>query len=278
MAIKRVRPGRASDQRYTEMFLDEARLVANLVHPHIVQVYQLFELSGEVLLVMEHVYGVSLLQLLDRLEARQKRLPIDIGCYLIARILNGLYYAHRKCSRDGVHLGIVHRDICPSNILISYRGIPKLTDFGVAKATTSTVDDELETVWGKYPYMPPEAVKRQGTDRRSDLYSIALVMFEMFTNRLVHEAGDTSGLKGILMSETPEHRDVRLYVEGFPDRLAEIILKASDPDPLLRHQSAKELGSAVESFMLEEYLVPDEDRLADYLATVFPEAKQHRWW
>ncbi len=148
VAIKTIAANRLEDLRILEMFLDEARLVANLVHPNIVQVYQLARNRKEVFIIMEHVFGRTLLQLMERLNRLDRRLPVDVAVYLIARVCHGLYYAHMKHNRRGRHLAIVHRDICPSNILISFRGIPKLTDFGVAKAITSTVDDEGNVVWG----------------------------------------------------------------------------------------------------------------------------------
>lgn len=278
VAIKTIRRERLEDGRGLEMFVDEARLVANLVHPNIVQAYQLGRTRREIFLVMEHVFGVTLLQLLERLQELKLDLPSDVGAYIIARICHGLHYAHRKHSRDGKHLQIVHRDICPSNILISYRGIPKLTDFGVAKAISSRVDDEGNIVWGKYPYMAPEAVRRHGTDPRSDLYALGLLMFEMFTGRIAHDVGTTRALTDLLGSESPRDRDIRVHASHLPEPLARIIIKASDPDPDRRHHDAKELATELEQFLLMHFLFPDEDRLSDFLASLFPQAKKHRWW
>ncbi|MAG55555.1 MAG: hypothetical protein CMJ83_04615 [Planctomycetes bacterium] len=278
VAIKTIARNRLENLRILEMFLDEARLVANLVHPNIVQVYQLARTRREVYIVMEHVFGRTLLQLLERLAKLDRKLPIDIGVYIAARVCRGLYYAHKKHSRTGRHLQIVHRDICPSNILISFRGIPKLTDFGVAKAITSKVDDEGNIVWGKYPYMAPEAVQRKGTDARSDLYSVGLVMYEMFTGKLAHDVESTRALNLRLETEANDDRDIRRHSPDIPEGLAHIIMKATETDPVNRYASAQELGDALQQFLLSHFMFPEEEAVADFLATVFPQAERHRWW
>jgi serine/threonine protein kinase len=278
VAVKMIRREVLRDGRTLEMFLDEARLVANLVHPNIVQVYQLGRTRREVFIVMEHVFGVTLLNLLERLAELGREVPLDAGCYIMARIAHGLHYAHRKCSRDGTHIAIVHRDICPSNIMISFRGIPKLTDFGVAKASISTVDDEGNIVWGKYPYMAPEAVRRQGTTPASDIYSLGLVMFEMFTGHVAHDVDSTRALTDLLRAEEARDRDVRRHRPSVPEPLAAIILRATDPDPAARFGTARELAQALEEFLLMHFLFPDEERISEFLASLFPQAEKHRWW
>ena len=199
VAIKMISTTKVGDQRVVRMLMDEARLVANLVHPNIIQVYQLARNRNEVFIVMEHVFGVSLLQIIERAKDLGENVPLDLVAFVFARICYGLAYAHNKHNRHGEHMRIVHRDICPTNILVSFRGIPKLTDFGVAKALTSDVDDEVHVAWGKYPYMAPEAVQRKGTDQRSDIYSLGLVMFETITGRMAHRVGrHASELRAVL--------------------------------------------------------------------------------
>ena len=278
MAIKLVKNDRLQDPRILEMFSDEARLVANLIHPNIVQVYQLSRVNNEVYIVMEYVYGTSLLDVMRRAAELGSPFPVDVGSYIAIRVARGLHYAHNKVNYEGSHLGIVHRDVCPANILISYRGIPKLTDFGVAKAATSKVDPEGHVLWGKYPYVAPEAVSRRGTDPRSDIYSLGLVMFEMFTGHLAHDADSTSTLQNIMNREQRGDLDVRIWRHDFPEPLAEVISKAVSQDPQTRHQDARELSSELEQVMLQHFMFPDEDRLADYMSSLFPEAEKHRWY
>jgi serine/threonine protein kinase len=278
MAIKTIHRSLLRDHRTLEMFLDEARLVANLVHPNIVQVFQLYQSRKEVFIIMEHVFGVPLLRLLERLHQLGRPLPIPMATHIAARICHGLHYAHNKRDRDGRHLEIVHRDICPSNILISFRGIPKLTDFGVAKASSSTVDDEGNVVWGKYPYMAPEAANRLGTDARSDLYSLGLVLHEALTGKVAHQVESTRALTDIIAGESPEQRDPRGERPDIPEPLAKIVVRATEPDPERRYANAKQFATHLEQFLLSHFLFPDEEGLADYLVSLFPSAARHRWW
>jgi serine/threonine protein kinase len=278
VAIKMIAQEKLGDVRTREMFLDEARLTANLIHPNIVQVYQLSKTRREVFIVMEHVFGVSLLQLIERAKERGEFIPLDLGAFVFARLCYGLAYAHQKHNRDGAHMGIVHRDICPTNILVSFRGIPKLTDFGVAKATSSDVDDEKTTVWGKYPYMSPEAAGRRGTDRRSDIYSLGLVMYETITGRMAHNVESTSALQQVLNDERPHDLDPRVVVDYCPEGLAEVVKKATASLPEDRYQTALDMARDLEQWLLTSFLFPDETRLSDYLAARFPQAQKHRYW
>lgn len=276
MAMKVLPKANLKQKEEGRMFLDEARLTAGLNHPNIVQTYQLGESKNDYFIVMELVFGVTLLEFLERHEELQKPVPVGYGVYIILRILSGLHYAHNKHDRDGVHLGIVHRDICPSNVLIAFRGVPKLSDFGVAKAKTSLKVDESATVFGKYPYMAPEQVRREGTSPRSDIYSTGLTMYELFTGRLVHEVVDT----GTLLDEL-DHKAVpppRELNPDLPEELSRIIMKAIELDPERRFRNAKTMRNALESLLLDLGMFPDTDGLADYLSALFPQAKKHRWW
>ena len=278
VAIKTIHHGRLDDPRMMEMFLDEARLVANLIHPNIVEVFQLNRHRGEVNIIMEHVFGVPLLNLLETTKKLNKHVPIDVAAFIIARVAHGLYYAHMKHSRLGSPMEIVHRDICPSNILLSFRGIPKLTDFGVAKASSSTVDDEGNVVWGKFPYMAPEAVLRKGTDPRSDIYALGLVLFELLTGELAHDAGSTRALQKVLATEEPKDLDARRLNPDVPEPLVTIVQKAAHQEADARYTSALAMAEDLEQFLLQHLLFPDENRLSSYLMTLYPEARVHRWW
>jgi serine/threonine protein kinase len=278
VAIKMISTTKVGDQRVVKMLMDEARLVANLVHPNIIQVYQLARNRDEVFIVMEHVFGVSLLQIIERAKDLGENVPLDLVAFIFARICYGLAYAHNKHNRHGEHMRIVHRDICPTNILVSFRGIPKLTDFGVAKALTSDVEDEGRVAWGKYPYMAPEAVHRKGTDQRSDIYSLGLVMFETITGRMAHRADDTRELRAVLTEETAVDLDPRTHLSYVPESLAQIVKKATAQDPADRYQDATSLAKGLEQWLLMSFLFPDEVRLSDYLAAHFPQAQKHRYW
>ncbi|MCB9834027.1 MAG: serine/threonine protein kinase [Planctomycetes bacterium] len=259
-----------------QMFVNEARVCAGLNHPNIVQVYQLGETRSEYFIVMEHVFGVTLLDYIERHLELQKPVPIGFSVYIMTRVLSGLHYAHNKHNRDGLHLGIVHRDICPNNVLISYRGIPKLSDFGVAKTKLTFVEDETKVVFGKYPYMAPEQIKRKGTEPRSDIYSLGLVMYELFTGRIAHEVNDTK-----MLLEDLEQREILPPHEAnplVPIDLSKIIMKAIALDRDDRFKSAKAMRLALETFLLKSFMFPEQDDFADYLCELFPQAAKHRWW
>lgn len=278
VAIKMISTSKVGDKKVVRMLMDEARLVANLVHPNIIQVYQLARTRREVFIVMEHVFGVSLLQIIERARDLGENVPLDLAAFVFARICYGLAYAHRKHNRHGEHMRIVHRDICPTNILVSFRGIPKLTDFGVAKALNSEVDDEVHGAWGKYPYMAPEAVHRKGTDPRSDIYALGLVMFETITGRMAHSVDDTQELRTALKDEIATDLDPRTHLAYVPESLARIVTKATAQDPADRYQDATALAKDLEQWLLMSFLFPDEVRLSDYLAARFPQAQKHRYW
>lgn len=276
MAMKVLPKAALKQKEEARMFLDEARLTAGLNHPNIVQTYQLGETRHDYFIVMELVFGVTLLELIERHEQLETPVPLSYGIYIFTRILSGLHYAHNKRDRDGVHLGIVHRDICPSNVLIAFRGVPKLSDFGVAKAKTSLKIDESATVFGKYPYMAPEQVRREGTSPRSDIYSLGLAMYELFTGRLVYEVVDTGTLLDELdQKRVPPPEDLN---KDLPPELSRIIMKAIELDPDKRFRNAKTMRNVLESLMLDLGLFPDTDGLAEYLNTLFPQAEKHRWW
>ncbi len=259
-----------------EMFLNEARLCAGLNHPNIVQVYQLGETHSEYFIVMEHVFGVTLLDFIERHLELEKPIPINYGVYIMTRVLSGLHYAHNKHNRDGLHLGIVHRDICPNNVLISFRGIPKLSDFGVAKTKLTLIEDETKVVFGKYPYMAPEQIKRQGTEPRSDIYSLGLVMYELFTGHIAREVTDTKRL-----IEDIESREIIPVHEAnplVPLDLSRIIMKAISVNREERYSTAKAMRLVLETFLLKSFMFPEQDDFADYLCELFPQAEKHRWW
>ncbi len=276
MAIKVLPKNRVRYESDRAMFLDEARLCGGLNHPNIVQVYQLGETRREFFIIMEHVFGITLLDLIERLQELGDHVAIKYGVYIMTRILSGLHYAHNRHNRDGQHMGIIHRDICPSNILISFRGIPKLSDFGVAKSKLNEFDDETRVVFGKYPYMAPEQVRREGTEIRSDIYSLGLVMYELFTHQMAHEVGDTKMLLADL-----EDKEVVPPVElnaDIPAALSRIIMKAVATDKKDRYRSAKAMRLALETFLLKHFMFPEQDDFADYLRDLFPQAAKHRWW
>jgi eukaryotic-like serine/threonine-protein kinase len=275
MAIKILPKARIRSDYDVSMFFEEGRLTGNLIHPNVIQTYQIGERRDYYFMVMEHVFGVTLLDFIEEHAKQGREIPLGYGCYIISRVLSGLHYAHNKRNREGHHLGIVHRDICPSNVLISFRGVPKLSDFGVAKMKTSPID-ERKINFGKYPYMAPEQVRREGTTPRSDLYSLGLVMYELFTGKLVHEVADTAMLLEDFEGDPvpPPH----VVADRVPQDLSDLIAKANELNPDDRFRSAKVMRQALDNVMFSHFIFPDPDDFADYLCEIFPSAARHRWW
>ncbi|MCA9714321.1 MAG: serine/threonine protein kinase, partial [Myxococcales bacterium] len=174
VALKRIPAGHARDKEFVRMFLEEARLAATLSHPNIAQVYDVGKEAGTYFFTMEYLQGLDLARLLRGLFKRGEWPPLQHVLAIIIGTAAGLHYAHRKEGRDGRLLNIVHRDVSPSNIFITYEGGVKLLDFGIAKATTAKTVTETGALKGKIPYMSPEQVRGEKLDQRSDIFSLGI--------------------------------------------------------------------------------------------------------
>lgn len=179
VAIKTILPEYSDDRRFVDLFIQEAKLVADLVHENIVQIYQ-FGLSNDgYYIVMEYINGLPLAEFVRMHSATDCQIPEELAVFVVSRIARGLAYAHSRVGRDGKPLNIVHRDVCPNNILITTEGLPKLGDFGIANAATQAV----RAKGGKKSYMSPEQAASGPVDFRSDIYSLGLVLFELLAQR-----------------------------------------------------------------------------------------------
>src|SRR5947207_3608728 len=176
VAIKVIRQSYANQKTFIENFIGEAKLVADLIHTNIVQTYHLGATGQIYFIAMELIRGANLEQFSQRLAEKHRALPLELAVFIVSRIARGLAYAHAKTDKDGRHLGIVHRDVSFKNIMIAFEGDVKLTDFGIAKAKGLLIDNEGEVVAGKADYMSPEQANFQITDKRSDLFSLGVVL------------------------------------------------------------------------------------------------------
>ena len=187
VAIKMVRAEMLQKKRNLELFIGEAKLTADLVHENIIQVYQLEKFKSQYFIVMEYVNGKTLSQIQSRLRKVKQDIDAEMGAFITSRVCRALEYAHTKRDRNGKLLGIVHRDVTPSNVIIDWQGVVKLMDFGIAKAITMATPDETKVLMGKWPYMSPEQVKFEGTDARSDVFALGLVMYELMSSTRVYD-------------------------------------------------------------------------------------------
>jgi len=265
--VKRVRQDRALDKKMVELFLDEARLAASLQHPNIVQVFEFGIVEGSYFLAMEYVHGEDVHALIKRMRETHGAIPLAEMLAIVAGVCQGLHYAHEHVGLDGRALGIVHRDISPSNVLISYDGAVMITDFGIAKATSRTSETTTGTVRGKLAYMSPEQCRGLPLDRRSDIFAIGTLLHELSTGKsLFGGTSDFEVMKAIV--EDPV-RPPSAQVAGYPAELDRIVLKALARDPAQRYATARELQLDLERFAVEHKLAISSARLAGFMQHEF---------
>jgi serine/threonine-protein kinase len=268
VAIKTIVERYSQDEEFVEMFIGEARLVSDLVHPNICQVYQLGKVANLYYIAMEYIAGVTLQQFVERHGELGTRVPVDIGTFIISRVCRGLEYAHAKRDRNGHLLGVVHRDVSPRNIMISTEGEVKLTDFGVAKAHNLLRDREGEVVMGQAPYVSPEQLQRRPTDARSDLFSLGVVMFELLSGQSLFKGPSTSAtLKNVLVKEIPSMKDLNPEITPQIERIAR---RAVERDLTRRYQSGSEMGYDLEYAIYHEGYGPTIVTLEKHLRRIFP--------
>src|SRR5713101_5500275 len=209
IAIKVVRQSYANQKQFIDNFVGEARLVADLIHTNILQTYHLGEAKGIYYIAMELIRGVNLEQLSDQLRDKQQTLPVELAVFVASRVVRGLAYAHAKMDKDGKPLGLVHRDVSFKNVMIAFEGDVKLTDFGIAKARGFLVDNEGEVVAGKADFMSPEQANFQVTDKRSDIFSVGVVLGHLLLGRNVFKGANTDeSRKHVLTMSIPEFREL----------------------------------------------------------------------
>jgi serine/threonine-protein kinase len=268
VVIKRIRPDQARDHRFVQMFLDEARIAALLQHPNIVQVFDISNAQeGECFFAMEYVHGEDLRRVLAEVHRRRDKLPIALVTGLVAGAAAGLHHAHTQVGPDRRPLGIVHRDVSPANILVGYDGGVKVTDFGIAKAALRTVETRSGTLKGKVSYMSPEQVTGKEIDRRSDVFALGIVLYEVATaRRLFKGDNDFLTMSAIVQGDIPRPSELR---PDLPRILEDIIMTALSANPKDRFQTAEELRSELEAFTTSLGMRMSPSNIADYMKKLF---------
>jgi eukaryotic-like serine/threonine-protein kinase len=270
VAIKIIKKEFLNNPESISLFIGEAKLTADLIHQCINQVYQLGETSdGQFYIVMEYIHGKTLSDLMRAHHDRGIKMDIEMGAFIISRVCRGLAYAHKKKDRNGNHLGIVHRDVTPSNIMFDFLGSVKLMDFGIAKALTMSTPDESQVIMGKLPYMSPEAAQFIGTDPRSDIFSLGLVMYELLTGFIVYNVKSIQEL--ITKMKKYRIKDPSKLNPHIPARVEEIILKALEVNPGNRFQTAEEMLEAIEVYLYHDRYGPTNEKLAKYVRNLYPD-------
>jgi len=266
VVIKRIRPEQRTDPQFVQMFLDEAKIASLLEHPNVVRVVDIAD-RNDCFFAMEYVHGEDLRRVLGEVYRRRDQLPIALITNLVAGAAAGLHHAHERTAPDGTPLGIVHRDVSPANILVGYDGVVKVTDFGIAKAALRTVETRSGTLKGKVSYMSPEQVTGKPVDRRSDVFALGIVLYEVATaRRLFKGDNDYLTMNAIVQGLIPRPSDLR---PDLPRILEDIIMTALAGSPKDRFQSCEEMRAELESFTSRLGMKLSPNTVADYMHKLF---------
>ena len=252
VAIKRVLPHLASNENFIGMFLDEARLGARMNHANIVSVLDIGAADNTYFIVMEYVDGANLKTIIEVLLKQGRPVPMKEAVYIAMEACRGLSYAHELCDDDGNDLDIVHRDISPPNILISKRGEVKVTDFGLAKASTQLEKTDPGVVKGKFSYLAPEAALGDAVDERADLFAMGIVLWEMIAGRrLFLGDSDYQTVKLVQQANVPSLQAINPEAD---ESLERVLAKALAKNPADRYQTAREMSDALAGFLFSHQL------------------------
>ncbi len=265
LVIKRIHPALAENEAYVDLFLDEARIAADLEHPNIVRLLDIGKAEGTYYLAMEYVRGADLMEICRRGIQRQRFLPLAHAVTIALEVARGLEVAHQHRDGEGRTLSIVHRDVSPSNILVGYDGQTKLADFGIAKAATQ-VHDDAGKIMGKWGYMAPEQLRAGEVDPRSDLFSLGVVLYEITVGRRLFRGAAREAKQKILEQPVPAPTQVR---PDYPRALERIVLRLLQRDPAQRYPDADTLIRDLESFASDADLSLGCGALSRYLVDLF---------
>jgi serine/threonine protein kinase len=247
VALKMIHPNFAEDEQFIQMLVDEAKIAVQLTHGNIAQTFDLGRVGETYYITMEYVDGADLYKILRRASEQDREMPLDVCAFVGKEISSALDHAHRKRDHTGKSLGIVHRDVSPQNVLVSYSGEVKLVDFGIAKATMKVRQTAVGVIKGKYYYMSPEQAWGDPIDHRSDIFSAGIVLYEMITGQMLYLEEDLHKLLEMARSAAIEPPS-RLR-RGVPPQLERIVMHALERVPGERYQSAGDLATDLERFL-----------------------------
>jgi serine/threonine protein kinase len=272
VVVKRILPVLACKADFLEMFLNEARIAATLQHPNVVQMYDVGVVDGDYFIAMEYLHGEDVRSLQNTLHKMKERIPLEHVLQIVIGVCAGLHYAHEKLGFDGQPLSIVHRDVSPQNVIVTFDGGVKLLDFGVAKAASNAHETRCGVVKGKIPYMSPEQCRGAPLDRRSDLYSVGIILYELTLGRRLYSDGtEFEILKRI--AERPV-TPPRVIEPDYDERLERIVIRALAKDPARRYQTARALQIDLEDFARHRGMYMSAISLSQFMARVFGDRRE----
>jgi serine/threonine protein kinase len=274
VAVKRILPHLTDDKQYVTMFLDESRVLAQLEHDNIIRTLEVGQVEETPFIALEYVWGQDARMLFHRARKGEHSIPIGVACYIIAEACAALHHAHEQADGQGNLLGLVHRDVSLQNILVSYDGAVKLTDFGIAMSTENVARTEAGIVKGKFGYMSPEQIKGETMDRRSDVFAAGICLYELLTcERLFSGESDYAAIDKVrrVAVEPPSrfNREVDSTLEA-------IAMKALSKYPRDRFQSAGDMRRALLSVMAQGHHECSASQLGDYMRSMFADELSKR--
>lgn len=259
--IKKILPHLAQNQDFLDMFIREARLAAKLQHPNIVQIFDLIEALDTRFIAMEYIDGKNLHEIMV---IEQKGLPVDLSIYIIQKISLGLYYSHSKVDdKTGKPLYIVHRDVNPQNMLISYRGEVKISDYGISKAKSEPSFTQVGVIKGKLSYLSPEQALGKDVDHQADIYALGIIFYEILAGKKLYKfENELEAIRTIPVMEIP---DITLERPDVPQELKAVLEKCLEKDKTRRYQNAKELHDDLVKIKHNFKMRYNETDLADFM-------------
>jgi serine/threonine-protein kinase len=271
VVIKRLFPHYAEHEHALRMFQDEARLLSEISHPNIPQVYDLGYADGYWYLAMEHVSGFSLADLCRTAAKAHKPMPLAVAIGIVSQVCMALHHAHERPDREGRPLRIVHRDVTPQNIVISPDAVVKVLDFGVAQSS-ARVDTDAGAVRGTYAYMGPEQVRGRPLDKRADVFAVGVILYELTTGRRLFRGSDVEIMTAIVEREVPPPSR---HIPNYPAELEDIVLQALQRDRSRRTPSAGHMALSLDQFCMRNGLVAGSLVVSHYVRSVYPYERAH---
>lgn len=267
IVIKRIRPHLSKQPNFVKMFLNEAKLAAQLNHPNIVQIYDLGKIGESYFIAMEYVFGRDMRRIIPKADSLGIPFPMVYALKIASSVCEGLYYAHQKTDTYGTVLSIVHRDVTPENIFVSFDGTVKVLDFGIAKAANQIEQTRAGEIKGKLSYMSPEQCMGKQLDNRSDLFSLGTVLYEWLTGfKLFTGDSEVAILKSITEGKiyAPSY-----FKADIPEGVEAILMKALEKDRERRYQTAWDMQYDIDQFLSQYEFTPSNIHLSNFLKQLF---------
>ena len=271
VVVKKLREARADDPSFVNMFLDEARLAARLNHPNVVHTYEIGEQSDGYFIAMEYLEGQQLNRVANEMRKRGEPMAPAMAAHLMAEALLGLHHAHEMKDYDGRKLEIVHRDVSPQNLFVTYDGQVKVLDFGIAKAAMNITQTQAGVTKGKFSYMAPEQAIGDDVDRRSDIFALGIVLWELLAGERLFNGGSAVALQKLLNLSIPAPSTKNPAVSQALDA---IVMKALERDPSARYDTAQDMSNALQDQVYASGRVIRHEDVARSLQDMFGDVRE----